>query len=383
MTGRTPGKAILHAAVVFATAFAAHTSAGQPVGVSPHEANAARVPVLGGEGFRIRGTDHFSIASDGEDSVAASVGERLEATYRAVVRFCDELRLPVHPPSQPLPVLLFNRDADFERYARTVGFADASAPGFYHAGSNIAAFCNVLDLPKVREISRRIDQAQSQRDPPTPPERITEWQSQRDALVEVFNRLVVQHEAAHQILFNIGVLVREADNPEWLMEGLACQFEVLPRETDGERHVVNQMRLADFRDAVGVPPSAVVVDEQSLRNSLSEGRLLPLANLVGGAEIVMPDAAKTVFRYAQAWALVDYLCRTRPDSFATYLRLIAARPPNEPADKQHRTDEFALAFRPLNESFEHAWLAYILKLPFDPVPGGNGVLRRSPRRIDH
>ena len=383
MTGRTQGKTIVHAAAVLATVFATHTSAGPPVGVSPDEANAARLPALGGEGFRIHGTDHFSIASDGEDSVAASVGERLEATYRAVVRFCDELRLPVHPPSQPLPVLLFNRNADFERYARTVGFADASAPGFYHAGSNIAAFCNVLDLPKVREISRRIDEAQSQRDPPAPPERVTEWQSQRDALVEVFNRLVVQHEAAHQILFTIGALVRDADNPEWLMEGLACQFEVLPRETDGDQHVVNQMRLADFRDAVGVPPRAAVVDEQSLRNSLSAGRLLPLADLVGGAEIVTSDASKTVFRYAQAWALVDYLCRTRADSFVAYLRLIAARPRNAPADKQHRTDEFALAFGPLNESFEHAWVGYVLKLPFDPVLEGNGVLRRLPGRVNH
>jgi hypothetical protein len=356
------------AALLVATALLpAHTSAGPPVGGSPDEAYAARLLALGGEGFRIRGTDHFSIASDGEDSVAASVGERLEATYRAVVRFCDELRLPVHPPSQPLPVLLFNRNADFERYARTVGFADASAPGFYHAGSNIAAFCNVLDLPKVREISRRIDQAQSQRDPPTPPERIPESQSQRDAFVEVFNRLVVQHEAAHQVLFNIGVLLRDADNPEWLMEGLACQFEVLPREAESDGHPVNQMRLADFRDAVGVPPCSTLVDEQSLRNSLSEGRLVPLADLVAGAKIVTPDAAKTVFRYAQAWALVDYLCRTRPDSFAAYLRLIAARPRNEPADKQHRTDKFALAFGPLNESFEHAWVGYVLKLPFDPV----------------
>ena len=65
------------------------------------------------------GTDHFSIASDSDDAVVASVSDRLEATYQAVVRFCDELRLPVHPPRQPLPVLLFNRHSDFERYART------------------------------------------------------------------------------------------------------------------------------------------------------------------------------------------------------------------------------------------------------------------------
>jgi hypothetical protein len=73
--------------------------------------------------------------------------------------------------------------------------------------------------------------------------------------------------------------------------------------------------------------------------------------------------------------LVDYLRRTRPDSFATYLRLIAARPPNERADKQHRTDEFARAFGPLSESFERAWLGYILKLPFEPdIFGPSGHL---------
>src|SRR3972149_5737934 len=144
------------------------------------------------------------------------------------------------------------------------------------------------------------------------------------------------------------------------MEGLACQFDALPREGDSDRPVVNQMRLADFRDAVGAASGAAVVDEKSLQVSFSKGRFLPLAELIAGAKIVTPDASQTVFRYAQAWALVDYLCRTRPDSFATYLRLIAARPRNEPANKQHRTDEFALAFGPLNESFEHAWVGYVL-----------------------
>lgn len=335
-----------------------------PSEAPPHQTEIARLLALGGDGFRIYRTDHFLIASDANEAVVNPLGDRLETTYQAVVRFCEGIKFPIHPPDKPLPVLIFNRHSDFERYASSVGFSDPAAPGFYHPRNNTVAFCNLLDLPQLREISQRIEQADAQRDSATPPERIREWRSQRDSSVETFNRLVIQHEAAHQVLFNTGVLSREADNPDWLVEGLACQFEVPSPDS------VNQLRLADFREALGVKPDAVNIDEAGLRAARPDGRFLSLADFVADDEFNAADENKRTCRYAQAWALVDCLHRTRGDALAAYLRRLAGRPPNERSDRQQRIADFESEFGRLDLAFEQAWIRFVLKLPFDPRPAG-------------
>ena len=54
---------------------------------------------------------------------------------------------------------------------------------------------------------------------------IVNWRARRDAIVEQHDRLVLRHEAAHQLFYRFGVHQRSAANPVWLVEGLACQFE--------------------------------------------------------------------------------------------------------------------------------------------------------------
>lgn len=353
-------KAIFRSVAILATAVA--TCA--PAEDSPEKTEIARLLALGGEGFRVHHTDHFLIASDGNEGVVNPLADRLEATYQVVVRYCDDMKLAVRPPLQPLPVLLFNRHSDFRRYANTVGFNDPAAPGFYHPRNNTAAFCNLLDFPKLREISQRLDQAEAQRNPSVAPERITEWRSQRDAIVETFNRLVIQHEAAHHVLFNTGVLSRDVDNPDWLVEGLACQFEVSSRDA------VNQMRLADFRNALGASPDMVAIEDATLRAAGSDGRFISLGDLVADHEFDVRDENKRTIRYAQAWALVHYLHRTRGDAFAGYLRRIAERPPNRHTDRQQRITEFESVFGILDQAFERAWVNSILTLPFEPRSAG-------------
>ncbi len=325
--------------------------------VPPEKVEIAQLLAPSGEGFSIHRTEHFLIASDGDDPVVNPLADRLEAVYQAVVRFADALKLPTHPPSDPLPVLLFNRHSDFERYAGSVDFKDPAAPGFYHPRNNTAAFCNVLDLPQLREISRRIEQAEA-------PERINKWKSQRDAIVETFNCLVIQHEAAHQVLFNTGVLSREADNPDWLVEGLACQFEV------PSPNAVNQLRLADFREALAAAPDADNVASSAISAAHSDKRFLSLTDLVADDEFNVGDESKRTFRYAQAWALVDYLHRTRGAELAAYLRRSAARPPNERTHGQNRIVEFQLVFGPPDQAFEKLWVEYVLRLPFDTRQAG-------------
>lgn len=351
-------KTIFRSVAVIATALTTCASAQVP----QEKTEIARLLALGGERSSIRRTDHFLIASDCGEGIVTPLADRLEATYQAVVRFADYMKLPVHPPLDPLPVLLFNRHSDFERYAGTVGFADPAAPGFYLPRNNTAAFCNVLDLPQLRDISQRIEQAEAQRDQSVAPERIIDWRSQRDSIVETFNCLVIQHEAAHQVLFNTGVLSRDADNPDWLVEGLACQFEVSSPDA------VNQMRLADFREALASAPDAVNAAASALSVAKADKRFLSLTDLVADDEFKVADESKRTIRYAQAWALVDYLHRTRGDALAAYVRRIAAHPPNKHTDRQDRITEFQSVFGLLDQVFEQLWIEYVLKLPLVLLP---------------
>lgn len=353
-------KAILRSVAVIATAFA--TCA--PAEVPAVKTESARLLALGGERFSVRRTDHFLIASDGDEGVVNPLADRLEAAYQAVVRFGEDMKLPIHPPPDPLPVLLFNRHSDFEWYAGAVGFNNHTAPGFYYPRNNTAAFCNVLDLPPLRDISQRIEQAETQRDRSVSPERIIDWRSKRDAIVETFNRLVIQHEAAHQVLFNTGVLSRDADNPDWLVEGLACQFEVSSPDA------VNQLRLADFREAQAAVVSADAAAASAASAIRSDKRFLSLADLIADDEFNAADESKRTIRYAQAWALVDYLHRTRGDALAAYLRRITGHPPNERTDRQHRITEFQSVFGSPDQAFERLWIESVLNLPFDPHQTG-------------
>ena len=196
---------------------------------------------IGGADFRIRETGHFAIGYDTPYAEVRSLTGRLEGAYMAIWRFCKDNGLSVWRPTERLGVLFFDRYEDFTRYAATAGFTASSTAGFYNPQTNLAAFCNMLHSPNLQKVARQIERAERQLkrhdDIPLEASRmrqrredqrtsLSNLKSRRDALVERFNRLVIQHEAAHQMLFNIGVHARGSDNPLWLVEGLACQFEV-------------------------------------------------------------------------------------------------------------------------------------------------------------
>ena len=147
---------------------------------------------------------------------------------------------------------------------------------------------------------------------------------QRRCAVETFNRVVLQHEAAHQVLFNLGVHVRGARTPVWLVEGLACQFEVPQSDAQGVLKRVNQMRLGDLRDALGVQRD--VADVARSAHALEKGKLQPLARLLTAEQFQRASRPAHV-QYAQAWSLVHYLHRQHPKNFAKYVAVLAERTP--------------------------------------------------------
>ncbi len=368
---------------------------------------ASALLAIAGEGFRIHQTDHFNIAYDTSYEALRPLTGRLEGTYDAILRFVAGYGLVSEVPADRLEVILFSQRDDFTRYLAGIGLRGGSVAGIYHQQSNVVAFCDTAANPDLQQITGRIKQVRKQlqqlkadrsragvRIPSrTMRKRQRELQGrlstlrlQHDGLIKRFNRFVIQHEAAHQMFFNLGVHVRGADNPNWLVEGLACQFEI-PQPQAGEPPVasppasgaghaargilrVNHARLGDFREALHAAPDAKSVSDEAYREALTGGSFVSLADLISEPKLFGESGGNIAFRYAQAWALVYYLHRARRDAFATYLRRLGTRTPGETAERLREIDEFQAAFGEPDEAFQRAWVRYMLRLRFDRREAG-------------
>lgn len=340
---------------------------------------------VAGEGFRVLETDHFTIAYDTSYEALRPLIGRLEGTYDAIQRFLTETGSWGEAPKDRFEVILFDRYEDFTRYLAGIGLQGGSVAGIYDQQSNVASFCNMASGPDLQRLTRQIAKIQGQLQQlektrsgsgNTRQRRrelhrnLSVLRSQRDALVKRFNRLVVQHEAAHQMFFNLGVHVRGADNPNWLVEGLACQFEVPQAGPGGALAQINHVRLADFRDGLRAAPDAKTVDDDAYEKALGDGNLVPLVDLISDPELFSSRGGNMAFRYAQAWALVYYLNRKHSESFATYLRRLGARRPGEVVGRGREIDEFRSAFGEPDDVFQRAWSTYMLRLRFDRREAG-------------
>lgn len=380
---RTVG-ALGYAAVICVPA--PHVCAASPPALPADQEAAEKLLAIGGEGFRIRETDHFTIAYDTPYDLVRPLTGRLEGTFDAVWAFCEANKLAPQLPASRFEVLLFDRVEDFRKYRTSIGLpGEGIATGFYWPETNIAVFLNTLSRPEVAQITNRIEQTMAKLKASSADgssgksararrrslrRALTALRTGRDNIVEQFNRSVLQHEAAHQMLFNIGVHVRGAENPRWFVEGLACQFEVAQGGAGASLKRVNHMRLADLRDALGVEPAAKSCTDALYQAALDSGRLLGLSDLIGNPKIFTHADAGTVLRYAQAWGLVYYLNREHRDAFGEYARVLSSRRPGERADRTREIDDFVSAFGPLDRGLERTWVDYMLKLRYDPRQAG-------------
>ena len=332
-----------------------------------------------GEPFKIRETDHFTIAYNTDYGVIRPLVGRLEATFDAAWRFAAENNLADKPPAQRLEVIVFDRLEEFRRYAERVGVTAGGMAGFYHPTTNVAAFCNMHNSPALANLGSEIDRIQRQHaalvsanQPATLTRRrqlrsaLSNLAASRETLVTRFNRLVIQHEGAHQVLFNLGVHVRGAMNPDWLIEGLACQFEVPQGDRTGRIRTINQMRLGDFREALGLAANVRQITPEAHTKALAARRVIPLTDLVSGKGFAEQPAEDVAYRYAQAWSLVFHLSRRHGRSFERYLKRLTSRAPGEAVEPERELAEFESLFGKIGVAFETHWLTHMVGLRFDP-----------------
>jgi hypothetical protein len=241
--------------------------------------------------------------------------ERFEQLYRSCMAYFRVRGFHLEEPKFPLAAIVYRNQDDYRRAASEGGFnLSASVLGHYENTSNRV---QLFDVPAGKEKG--------------------DWSENADTII---------HEATHQTAFNVGIHNRFADQPAWLVEGLATMFEARGVWDSKSFHTlhdrINQGRLADFRAGL---------------KKRKPGTLL---SLVASDQLFKTDPPAA---YAEAWALFTFLCETRPRELAQYLEKTAARPDfSYNYFAAQRVADFADCFGSDFKQLEANFLAWIAQL---------------------
>ncbi len=244
--------------------------------------------------FEISTTNHFVVVHPRGEWSAWSA--RLESLYRSFVHYMNVRGFNIRPPAVPLVAIVFRNQSAYYRYAAANGSKlQPGTLGHYDPQSNRIF---LFDANSGRSGG--------------------DWSNNAETII---------HEATHQTAYNVGVHRRFAEQPRWLVEGLAMMFEARgvwdARSTYTRKDRINEGRLYDFRHELENRPNGrikqLVASDQLFRTN---GRVA----------------------YADAWTLTFYLSETRPTQYGNYLARVAARKPFSKYSARARLADFAKAF---------------------------------------
>ena len=286
-----------------------------------------------GPTFKSYASPHFAIISDCPAAFVAKIGDMAEKTAAGVTKFVERLGVPVTPPKGRMTVLLFEQLKEFQACGRKFGFeSNPGIPGFFDEKSNCCFMFNYANAPVISSTRREVEAGRREAGGLAGPEREKKLARIRQAEAQIaeyellVNRTVIQHEIAHQVLFNIGLQSRSDHMRRWLKEGLAMQFE-----TPG---APNTYRQADYE--------AIAADR----------RLDLLRRVVGDPKVIGPGAPQAAEAYACAWALVYYFSEKRPAMLATFMRDTPISPKANACPKPGaELERYEKAFGPLDAAF--------------------------------
>jgi hypothetical protein len=305
-----------------------------------------------GEHFEVRRTDHFFVIYDADEEVVKDFISRLERTYDSVHRFASQLDIELEYPKEKLPVVFCRNFEEYDgKCKEMVGRnVPAEAAGLYwHDPFNFSIFYDMSQAKFIKEHEAHAKQlkeeARNSKDPNERKMKVreAEWYLNKiDAFQQDQNRSVVQHELAHQLLFNFRIHVPGADNPQWFVEGLATQFEPPPGKMGAGLGVTNQRRLHGLREKFkeGVP------DVREFVGSPGDGGMLSSDG------------------YAISWGLVNYLVKQKGKGLPKYIKLLKERRIGRQVSPEQAIADFESCFGKVDAAFARKWVEYIKKLPY-------------------
>jgi hypothetical protein len=289
---------------------------------------------LGNSARRVQ-TDHFLVAYDAADDSARALSQRLEAVYRAHAQFADQLGLTVRRPAHKLEVIYFASYSAFRDYMGAQGNDASEMLGGYLPQAARGVFFDLANYPPLAELRAQCAQA-----PPESRDRLERRLEQRQATLWLS---VIQHEAAHQIQFELGILPSADRVPAWLREGLATLFEVPLAPLGLATSRYSGLRLYEYRKLYGSDaPSAarlqrILTDDEAWCG----GRCYPLA-----------------------WALTRYFHDQSRPQLADLLRQFNAEL-GWPAESSQRRVRLEALFGPLDAAWARRFHAWTMSLPLD------------------
>jgi hypothetical protein len=264
-----------------------------------------------GRGFEVIETKHYVIATSARREYAQWCGALFERLYLSFHKFWKQRGVNLTEPEFPLVALVFAGEKEFAAFAtRDAGADVASAKGYYSIGTNRMVLYD-LTAADAKPIGNAAD-------------------IDRQVAAVPYNIATVIHEATHQIAFNSGMHTRYADNPLWLVEGMAMYFETPDLSSKSGWKTAgtpNDERLAQFRDF------------------LSAGRRKPdsLTTLIT-SDVRFNDPEQGADAYAEAWALSFWLIRTKKEAYVKYLNALATKPRLVFDTPEERLKEFRAIF---------------------------------------
>jgi hypothetical protein len=285
-------------------------------------------------------TAHFEIAYTGGEQKVLDLSGRLEAVYAAHLRLARDLGLPLRRPQGKLAVLFCARYDEFRAH-----LANTDAPpdsfGTYEPAANRALFFDLDTHPALDAIRATIERAV-----PAQREKLHQRLQRRQAWLALS---IIQHETAHQVQVNLGLLPASDKVPAWLAEGLATLFEV-PLSPAGEpREATNAFRLFEYRKLYRASPPTL----EQMRHFLAENQAW-----TGGAA------------YPLAWAVASCLRDEHRSGLAALLRK-AALDGGLPAAPTVRLATFDELLGPIDNLWLEKFNAYVSGLPLSASAFGD------------
>lgn len=314
-----------------------------PIAPAPADENPTVVELARGLGadFIVTPSAHFNVISNVESSGVAALIRAAETTFERVAAFSERMGLTTRKLARPMTVIYFDSWTQYEAFALKEKFVvQEVVPGFFDERGNRCVIFNFEHSDLIRKKREELAVARAavfsgkgdqvvKKGAETRLRRVNELERQIDLSLESIRAVVIQHEIAHEVLFNLGLQRLDDHRRRWLKEGLAMQFETT--------EAPNAYRLADFRaiDWGGRPPT--------------------IRSIVEDPTQVGPGAAVPQQAYASAWALCYYLIQARPREFERYLRASPSR------DRSGDVEDFTAAFGAI-EPLEQGWLEYMYNL---------------------
>ncbi|PQO37095.1 hypothetical protein C5Y96_08020 [Blastopirellula marina] len=268
-----------------------------------------------GNGYDVTGTGNYLVVHPAGQKDAWA--NQFESLFRSFQQYFAARGIHLQRNEFPLVAVVFPDFKSYQKYAAQDGMrVSPGVVGYYSGETNRVALYDITH-------------------------------GHHDNPLWAENMATIIHEATHQTAFNTGVHSRYAQQPKWLVEGLATMFEAPgvwdSRNNPNFRDRVNKTRMLEFLEYTKTQRAA-----DSLARFVA----------TDDAYYKRPSTA-----YGEGWAMVFYLIETRPREFAAYVRTVAARSAEDVYTAEDRVRDFQDAFGSDLAQMEAYFLRYISDLP--------------------